>query len=394
MGMDLNNDYIGSFAQENVLFSTMIEKTSVYGDNYWKAMVFVEKDRFVNVDPDLGWEEVKGSGGKFHAIVVDAFNYTSFTTGLLTSWLSDLFGAGNPHPCILVSIGEKAAGTAALTTNLTEAYNLLKAYAYWKTVCIGGDTADALTPELFVKLTALCHADNNITGGEMLSGPVPVPYEEIVMPSAKKGVLFEALETAGFSNHSCFFVAYDDNTRNAALYCLGLALSGNPANPVGENFDMIATSGIMSSGKDGTGLDKPIRDAMHKLHIGTFKPVGDNSGNVACEGGETANGDIIPATWVLAYVTFMTKVGIAKLVTTRGFYHNAENYSKCVSVLQEQLSAFALRGTLKDLLVTPPAYKDMPKVGQKKFAIPNAWRATYVDHVREVSISGTMVFEG
>ena len=34
------NDFLGSFAQENVSFSTQIVRTASVGDNYWTAMVF------------------------------------------------------------------------------------------------------------------------------------------------------------------------------------------------------------------------------------------------------------------------------------------------------------------------------------------------------------------
>ena len=42
------NDFLGSVAQEDVAFTTRVVKTSAVGDNFWKVMVFIESDRFVD----------------------------------------------------------------------------------------------------------------------------------------------------------------------------------------------------------------------------------------------------------------------------------------------------------------------------------------------------------
>ena len=74
------NDFLGSVAQEDVQFTTRIIKTSQVGDNYWKAMIFVESDRFVSAE-DTGWTPVPGST-TCKALTVTANDYTEYTTGV------------------------------------------------------------------------------------------------------------------------------------------------------------------------------------------------------------------------------------------------------------------------------------------------------------------------
>ena len=136
------NDFLGSFAQENVAFTTQIIRPVSVGDNYWKVMVFVENDRFVDSSTDA-WVSVPGSS-TLKALTVNAGDYASSTSGLLRSWLYDLFANGFTGDCILVACANKPgeAGTnEAFITAMDNAYELLKAYAYHKTVCAGGDDA-------------------------------------------------------------------------------------------------------------------------------------------------------------------------------------------------------------------------------------------------------------
>ena len=81
------NDFLGSFAQENVSFTTRVVKTAVVGDNFWKCMIFVENDRFVTA-ADSVWTAVPGSS-TIKALSVSADDYAEYTTGLLQSGLYD-----------------------------------------------------------------------------------------------------------------------------------------------------------------------------------------------------------------------------------------------------------------------------------------------------------------
>lgn len=391
-----NNDFLGSFAQENVAFSTQVVKTAVVGDNFFKTMIFVENDRFVNSSA-VGWVTVPGVANA-KAVSVNADTYLSFMeepgegVNILQGWLSDLFVNGNTYDCILVACGA-SSGTDAVSTftsNMQDAYDALKAYAYHKTVCAcPSDSATVMTavlPSLAVALAQRCKTDKGL-----LSSAPYLPYTTTTPEDTSSDPLYAALTGA---QADAFMSAYQDPSRNTALYSLGIALSilNGSGTPVGNSMDMIATSNIQSSGPSGQGLSPAVRSILTSANIQSFKPVGNNTGSCAAMGAKTLQGDVIQATWIVAYVTYMTKVGVAQLLTQANFMKNAANYTQILAVLKTQLGKFGESGSgrLSGLAITAPGFGSLPEAKGDEIIIPNAWSANYVDQVRKVQITGTL----
>lgn len=419
------NDFLGSFAQENVSFSVQIVKTAKVGDNYWTAMVFVESDRFVTADAAHGWEDAPGLPS-CKVLVVTADTYSQYTTGLLASWLYDLFCNGFTGNCILVaptsmtapdvttyevvtlrgaenpqSEGwyeyDSANNTYVLSTDTTvdnaklyyvqnvipgfvdamnKAYDVLKPYAYHKTVCAG--SALEVPASYAIALSKKCMQD------EYLSG---VPMLPQITDDLSQG-LYPALKAA---NADAFMGWHSDTTRNAALYSLGLALAAynGSGTPVGNAMDMTASANITASngGANPTVLQKP---RLKSAYVQYFKTVGDNTGAVAAETDKTINGKVYAAYWILAYITYMVKVGIAKLLTQRNFLRNSANYTKILGVMQSYVGKFGTSGVLSDIQYSAPSFAALPSSADDGLIIPNAWSATYVNHLRKVTITGTL----
>lgn len=430
------NDFLGSVAQEDIQFTTRVVKTSQVGDNYWKAMVFVESDRFVDAE-DLAWSLVPGSTG-IKALTVTANDYAEHTTGVLRSWLYDLFCNGFTGDCILVACAPHSTGDTVIVysadgvsffsdpemtipaeipagkipqstgeTNqysyqtdpspdtfierLEEAYRLLKAYAYHKTVCAAPtlplDTdAFAIDTTVAVDLADLCATDKGL-----LSSAPYFPFSTGTPESAMSDPLYAALKNA---DKDAFMSAHQDPTRNAALYSLGLAMAtlNGSGTCIGNSMDMIKSASITASGPEGTNLDKSIRDALFALHIQTFKPLGDNSGNVVAKGAETLKGEVVQAIWIVAYVTYMVKVNVARMITVPNFLKNQDNYNRIVGVMMSWLAKFGPNGSrrLRALASTAPAFDQVPAGSGDQIIIPDAWSARYVDQVRTVDITGTL----
>lgn len=385
------NDFLGSFAQENVSFTTRVVKTAMVGDNFWKVMIFVENSRFVDSTDDA-WTFAPGST-TVKALSVNASDYASYTSGLLRSWLYDLFCNGFTGDCILVACGDNVTDSAeTFITSMQEAYDLLKAYAYHKTCCVCKDPTEegveptAIIPEVAVAMATMCADDKNL-----LSSAPYFPYSTATPTQAETDPLYSAIKASG---KDAFFSAHQDVTRNAAIYSLGLAMStlNGSGTCIGNSFDMVKSSYITSSGPDGTNLSKGVRSTLKGLNIQTFKPVGDNTGNVAAIGAETINGDTVQATWIVAYVTYMVKVRIAQLITEVNFLRNADNYSRIITVMSSYLALFGPSGSgrLENLDISAPAFGDLPISKADQIIIPDAWSASYVDQVREVQITGVL----
>lgn len=386
-----NNDFLGSFAQENVAFQTQIIRTRVIGDNYWKVMVFVENSRFVT-SSSSDWVDAPGLTG-VRCCTVTADTYGSITRGLLKSWLYDLFANKFTGDCILVACGEDVADPvnpgdpvdpSAFITAMEAAYDVLKPYAYHKTVCAG--SADALLPAIAVSLATKCAEDK-----QLLSSAPYFPFSTATPDTVTSDPIYAALTTA---QKDAFMSCHADASTNSALYSLGLALANinGSGTAVGSQLDMIKSLNITASGTDGANLPKTTRDYLAGFNIQTFKPVGDNSGAVAALGDTTLKGEIVAVDWIIAYITYMSKVRIAQMITTPGFLKNADNYSRILSVLTTYLPLFGEDGSkrLTNIVITAPAFEDLPTSKSQEIIIPNAWSATYTDHVRSVQISGAL----
>jgi hypothetical protein len=417
------NDFLGSFAQENVSFTTQIVRTASVGDNFWTVLIFVENDRFVQATAENGWEDCPGLP-TCKVIAVDAETYGDVTSGLLASWLYDLFANGFTGNCILAAPASSSAAdvdvytavtpagtedpsvegwyeydgsTYTLTADTTviegktyyeksarpgfevameEAYEILKPYAYHKTVCAGGN--DAVTPSFAVALAAKCKQDEYMSSAPLL----PVTDSNL-----SADPLYSALKAAG---EDAFMGWHSDSTRNLALYSLGLALAvtNSSGTSVGNGMDMTASSNITPS-NGGVNPTTAQKNVLKAAYIQYMKTVGDNSGSVAAETDKTINGKVYAAYWILAYITYMTKVQIAQLLTQRNFYRNASNYDRILAILKANLSLFDGAG-LSEIVLSAPAYSALPDADEDTIIIPNAWSASYVNHLRQVRITGNL----
>lgn len=390
------NDYLGSFAQENVVFTTGVVKTNAVGDNFWKVMIFVENDRFVT-SSDEAWQDIPGSA-TIKALSVDASTYTEFTTGVLQSWLYDLFCNGFTGNCILVACAPMSTGETPsneeFLQNMETAYGLLKAYAYHKTVCaaptLSAEGPFAIDTEVAVALAKLCNQDKNI-----LSSVPYYPYSSVTPGTLSTDPLYSAIMNERTAD--AFMSAHQDTTRNAALFALGLSLSitNGSGTPVGNAIDMWKTNMITSSGVSGTVLENYIKDTLTEANIQYWKPVGDNSGDVAAYGWKSVKGEVIQANWIISYITYMSKVKIARLLTTPNFLRNESNYARIVNILQSQINMFGpdRAGKLENIQITAPAFALLPPSAEE-IVIDDAWSASFVDQVRKVRIKGTLYIGG
>ena len=430
------NDFLGSVAQEDVAFTTRVVRTSLVGDNFWKGMIFVESDRFVDAT-EVGWTLIPGSA-TIKALAVTAADFAEHTTGVLRSWLYDLFCNGFTGDCILVACAPHSTGDTVIVysangtdffedqamsipatipagktpiatgeTNqysyqadpssddfisaMETAYNTMKAYAYHKTVCAAptlplDSSSFAVDTDVAVAFARACANDKGL-----LSSAPYFPFSTTTPETPDSDPLYFALKQAGVD---AFMSAHQDATRNAALYSLGLAMStlNGSGTCVGNSVDMIKSSMITSSGPEGINLSKAIRDALKAINIQTFKPIGNNTGDVAAKGAKTLNGDVVQATWIVAYVTYMVKVAVAEIITVPNFLKNQDNYNSIIGIMMGYLGKFGPNGSgrLEDLESLAPAFNELPAAKGDVIIIPDAWSATYVDQVREVQITGTL----
>lgn len=403
--MTFSNDYITSFAQENVSFITRVIRQKAIGDNYWKVMIFVEDDRFVD---STAWDVVPGASYSYEtsdeppqtvtitpkAITVTLADYAITTTGILNSWLTCLYSNGFTGYCILVTCGASSETTAHKIEAMKAAYEVMKPYAYHKTACIG---ATGLDSELIQALSLKANATYD---DKMLSSLPYVQYTITAYAGTDKASQKAAIEAnADYINCTtgdadAFMAVHADASKNAALFSLGIALGyiNGTGLRVGNSLEMTKTGNISPSGLNGEYMPRMYREAFEELNIQTFKPVGDNTGYVAGYGEKSLKGEDVVARWVVGYITYMTKVKIAQLLTTPNFRKTELNYKRIVFIMSDIVNTFALEngGCLAGVNITAPSYNQLPPAQNDTIIIEDAWSATFMGVVHQVDITGNL----
>jgi hypothetical protein len=389
--MTFSNDYITSFAQENVSFVTRVIRQQSIGDNYWKVMIFVEDDRFVD---STSWDAVPGVTGA-KAFTVTLADYGMYATGILSSWLTCLYANGFAGDCILVTIGASEATADEKKATLEAVYEVMKPYAYHKAVCVGATGFDSALVQ------ALGAKANASYDDKMLSS---VPYVQMTIseyPAGGDKAAIKASITTSTEYQNCmleesdaFMAVHADSSKNAALFSLGIALGylNGTGLRVGNALEMTKTGNISSSGLDGAAMPRMVREAYEELYIQTFKPVGDNTGFVAGYGEKSLKGEDVVARWVVGYITYMTKVRIAQLLTTPNFRKTELNYKRIVFIMSDIVNTFSLDngGCLAGVNITAPPYNQLPPAQNDEIIIEDAWRATFMGVVHDVDITGNL----
>ena len=404
--MTFSNDYITSFAQENVSFVTRVIRQTAVGDNYWKVMIFVEDDRFVD---STAWDVVPGASYSYEtsdeppetvtltpkAFTVTLSDYAMYTTGILNGWLTCLYANGFSGDCILVTCGASTETTAHKIGAMEAAYEVMKPYAYHKAACIGEAGIDS---ELVQALGAKA---NGTPDDKILSS---LPYVQLTIaeyPAGADKATVKASIESNITYQNCklgesdaFMAVYADASKNVALLSLGIALGylNGTGLRVGNALEMTKTGNISSSGLNGDAMPRMIREAYEELYIQTFKPVGDNTGYVAGYGEKSLKGEDVVARWVVGYITYMTKVKIAQLLTTPNFRKTELNYKRIVFIMSDIVNTFALEngGCLAGVSITAPPYNQLPPAQNDQIIIEDAWSAVFMGVVHQVDITGNL----
>lgn len=369
----MSDIFDGSIAQVNVQFpiETVIEP--VGGENYTRALIFLPLSLASTYLPGV----TSPSAGTITEM--DSSSYGSLVGGLLKTWLVPFFTVATAATVYAAIYDD----TEDSTTNLlSDVYTKYKYYAYFK-FGIADDTT--VYNALQVSLCTLCATDTL--------------YSRLWIGTSDSNVLTKtsALVTALSSASGSYRLIYNpDTTINPALAQLGRSLSVANATgtPVGNSVDMVAFSTIGPSGADdddgnATNLSATYKSALDDQYIGYNTTVGDGTSNVVTEGSLYSDGSSVGAEWVKNYIEYMCKIKTANLISKMNTFRNNATYQAILLTLTNVVQGFVDFGRLTDFVVTAPEFSDLPSSGDT-ITVANAWEATYVDNVREVTVYGTL----
>ena len=372
------SQFKNSIAQSNVNFPIETVITPIAGENYSRALILID---VANAATYLPGVNTVAAGD---LIELTSANYGELTGGKLKNWLVPFFTKASTAK-VGIAVFDKDTdndGTVVeATAPLSAVYEAKKMYAYFKFAC----EESAGYNDLQVALSNLCKAD-------------PL-YSVLWIGTDDANVLSNtsALMTALKSSESKARVIYNSNSNiNGALAQLGATLSSvnTTGTPVGNSMDSVQFNTIQASGgtnADGEHINLTATEkaALDSQKIGYQTWVGDGTENVVTEGSLYLNGDSVGANWVKAYIEYMCKVLTANYITRMNTFRNNDTYQAILLILADQVRPFLEFGRLDGFSITAPTFDKLPASGDQ-ITVPNAWEATYIDNVRQVTVYGTL----
>lgn len=373
------SQFKGSIAQTNVNFPIETVITPMAGENYSRAVIFMDIANAATYLPGVA-EPAAGD-----LIELNSNNYGTITGGLLKTWLVPFFTkATTAKVGIAIFDTDTTSGggdPVPATAPIADVYEAKKMYGYFKFAIEEAAGYNALQ----VSLSNLCKADP-------LYSVLWIGTDDANVLT-KTSVLISALVSA---SSNARVVYNSDSTINGALAQLGASLSAANATgtPVGNSVDMLAFNTIDASGAvddsgEHTDLTATQKAALDDQKVGYQTWVGDGTENVVTEGSLYLNGDSVGANWVKAYIEYMCKVKTANYMTRLNTFRNNQTYQAILLILTDQVRPFLAFGRLDGFTITAPTFENLPQSGDQ-ITVPNAWEATYIDNVREVTVYGTL----
>ena len=363
-----------SIAQSNVAYPIETVITPMAGENYSRAMIFMDVANAATYLPGV----TSPAAGSL--IELDSANYGALTGGLLKKWLVPFFTKATTAK-VGIAIFNTSDTTTPATDPLSSVYEAKKMYAYFKFAIEEPEGYQ----DAQIALSNLCKAD-------------PL-YSTLWIGTDDGSILTESsgLITNLKSADSKARVIYNSNSNiNPALAQLGASLSTANATgtPVGNSIDMVQFNTIQASGNadengEHVNLTTTEKAALDEQKVGYQTWVGDGTENVVTEGSLCLNGDSVGANWVKAYIEYMCKIKTANFITRMNQFRNNATYQAILLMLSDVVNPFLQFGRLDGFRITAPSFRELPASGDQ-ITIPNAWEATYIDDVREVTVYGTL----
>ena len=363
-----------SIAQSNVAYPIETVITPMAGENYSRAMIFMNVENAATYLPGV----LSPAAGDL--IELDSGNYGELTGDLLKKWLVPFFNKATTAK-VGIALFNTSDTTTPATAPLADVYEAKKMYAYFKFAIEGAEGYNTAQ----VNLSNLCKADPLYSACWIGTSDGNVLTEE--------SNLISSLTEAGSKAR----VIYNSNADiNPALAQLGATLSTANATgtPVGNSMDMVQFNTIQASGAadaDGNhiNLTTTEKGKCDGQKVGYQTWVGDGTENVVTEGSLCLNGDSAGANWVKAYIEYMCKVRTANYITRMNTFRNNQTYQAILLILSDVVNPFLQFGRLDGFQITAPSFENLPASGDQ-ITVPNAWEATYIDDVREVTVYGTL----
>lgn len=379
------NYYPGSLAQQYINFSALTSIQTNPGEQFGKAMVFIDSTTasgvFLSTPPAPN-----------DAVELTSQNYTDFVSGGLLAWLNGYF-ASNSIANIFVTVWDSSI---TAYSGLHTAYNAWKYDAYFKTLYTAGLGSESLANAACVALAEYAFTDIGVAS-------------QIGFGTTEADNLIEGSPTSlatallGMTAGDALLVYGDaSETGNPWLDQLGLTLGALNATgtAVGNALDYKATLNRQASGTDGDDLTAAQVTSLKNQNVGYWAYTGSSSGTAALYNPTTLFGRYAGAEWFIAYIDFVASIKAIEFLTDpatpQGKRRNNDNYQAILTLLNSVAQPFSDNGGIG--VVQDFTTKNAPQFSQltgggDTLIVPNAWTATYLQGIREITVQGTLYIQ-
>lgn len=379
------SDYDGSLAQQYMNFSVLTSVQTNPGENFGKAMVFIDS---ATVSGVWSASPVPSPGD---SIELTSQNFNDYVSGGLLDQLTGYFAA-NSIANIFVTVWDSSLPAYA---GLHTAYDANKYNAYFKTLYTAGLGAEATVNAACVELAEYAFAD---TAKFSQVGFGTIAADNLVNGSVT------SLLTALLASDGDAVVVYSDasDTTDPWLDQLGLTLGAlnGTGTAVGNALDYIATLDRDASGTDGANLGATQVASLKLQKCGYWATLGNGTGGVALYNPTTIKGNYAGADWLIAYIDFVAAIKSIEFLTDpatpQGKRRNNTNYQAILAILGNTAAPFTDKGGIGVLAnfttSTAPQFSKLTGGGDT-LIIPHAWEASYLQGVREITVQGTLYIQ-
>lgn len=368
------DDFGGSIAQLFINYATNYVPSVVPGQNFYQVMLFCGNTE--STANFVGGEQAVGT-----KITVTPSAASSILAGALLGYASNFFAHNTGTSLIIVIYDDSTVtsgtfGSAAVTA-LTAQYNAYKNLAYFKLMTLH-DNIHAQ-----VALAMLCEADKLLSKCWIDGNDA-----QLIVIGSTTSVY--ALCKAAATNPVIIY--HPDATKSPCLTQIGLSLGtlNESGTSVGNSLDYIASDVLVPSGVSGASLSATIMAILKAINVGFYLFVGNGSGRTAVYGGKDIGGTLAAASWIENYIDYVSAVQTAVLITSGSNFRNSSSYACILQILRSNLNLFVPGGRLSNVVISAPAYANLPPSEGDMITIPDAWSAEFNDNLRKVDVQGTL----
>lgn len=447
----MNLNYIGSVAERFMKFRSRLASSEGVASNLFNAIsIYVPKSLAeANLAPD-SYTPSSVDADNYAVIVVTVDNYKSVLADgsvLLSQWLPVFNDGTNSAVTLYVIVFDDTGFAPTVTAGgitwapLTKAFNELYFISFFKTMfsehydgskvesdpAVATDYDDSNFFDMCLALSYQCELESTLSFC-LVETKVTVPADGVTdtnickiltQPRADETAHCTTLEGSTLADRAQYFWGYvnligSSHTQviiHNGVFMLPIILGrwfeeknsakefvGNKLAKIRLDNTKVKPTGLPSplNGDVNLNLIKKISDVLDDKIVGYFISIADGSlNNAELIRDRSVSNFPVTAYMISKYIDYNASQDMARFVTdvgtlTKPVLANQQAYVDMQGILIGKIQKFAGLGRLENIIVNFPPFSDA-KVGNT-FQGTAVWKATYVDDLEGVEVSGSISF--